>query len=405
MSDASMTTPARRNRAAQAVAVSLRSIHTALSRVTSSGRFIPAVDGLRCIAILSVVFYHLNDYLLAKSDAFSAQDARQSWLHLVLSCGGCGVQLFFVISGFVLGLPFAEQHLRAGRKVRLRDYFARRLLRIEPPYLINLAIAFVLLMLVKGATFQSLGEHLVASLFYAHNLVFGEASKINVVAWSLEIEVQFYILAPLLAAIFAMRSPRIRRAVLVGCILGIIGWKLAFIDWGRRIAPLTVFSYLDFFLTGFLLVDIYVADWNQRPAQHYAWDLVAVVAWCSVVAVHGHPLALRFLPLVVFVAFVSAFRGSLSSRLICQPWLVTIGGMCYTIYLYHFFLISALGRFTVTLTAGSSYYGNLLLQALLLVPFVLAASGVLFLAFEKPFMIRDWPMRLRKLVLAPGRLT
>jgi len=63
-----------------------------------------------------------------------------SWLNKVFSAGHNGVPLFFAISGFILSLPFARQGLGGGSPVSLRQYYIRRVTRIEPPYVIQLFI-------------------------------------------------------------------------------------------------------------------------------------------------------------------------------------------------------------------------------------------------------------------------
>jgi peptidoglycan/LPS O-acetylase OafA/YrhL len=371
-----------------------------LRRVTSSGRFIPAIDGLRFVAITSVVLYHLNDYLLAKTSAFSPVDAKHDFLERILACGGSGVKLFFVISGFILGLPFAEHYLLARPKVSLRQYFARRVFRIEPPYIINLFIVFGLLVLAKSASIGSLLPNLGASLLYLHNLVFGEMSKINFVAWSLEVEVQFYIVAPLLALVFAIGRTVLRRSVLLAGIALLVAMKLAMPELFRAYLPVTILSFLDFFLAGLLLADVYAGTWRLRPTQCLRWDVLSLLAWSSAIAVQFHAFAEPFLPLVILVAYIATFRGRVSHGLLSSPWVATIGGMCYTIYLYHFLVISAVGRWTIGLSAGSMYWSNMLLQCILIVPPVLGVSAVLFLLFEKPFMVRDWPARCKAVLLS-----
>src|SRR5690606_13995932 len=119
-----------------------------------------------------------------------------------ISYGNYGVQLFFVISGFILALPFARHHLAGGRRVSIAGYFKRRALRLEPTYLINLAILHAAHVLIGAGGVRAdpggLLPHLGVSAVYLHNMVYGESSAINGVAWSLEIEIQFYLLAPLL---------------------------------------------------------------------------------------------------------------------------------------------------------------------------------------------------------------
>src|SRR5689334_17092779 len=91
-------------------------------RITSSGRFIPQIDGLRFLAISSVFLYHVHGYLTV-----GAGYAEDGWWTRQLTTGHFGVQLFFGISGFILALPFASHHLRGAKRVSLRGYFLRRL--------------------------------------------------------------------------------------------------------------------------------------------------------------------------------------------------------------------------------------------------------------------------------------
>ena len=374
-------------------------ISSSLQRVTSSGRFIPVVDGLRFLAILSVVLYHLNGYVLARSEAFDRAEAKQGLVQQVLDCGHCGVKLFFVISAFILGLPFAEHYLAGRPKPTLGKYLSRRFLRIAPPCAINLCVVFLMLVAVAPGNFTKLLPHLGASLIYLHNLVFGQHSRINGVAWSLEVEVQFYLLAPFVAMVFALRRPLARRGLLLAGILLWIAARMAVPEWRQQLAG-SILWYADFFLAGFLLADVYVDAWKEQPSRHWAWDLVAGAAACTVVAAHFHPATQHTTSLLILVAYAAAFRSTLLHRCLCQRWVAIVGGMCYTIYLYHFFMISAIGRWTIKVPFGPAYWSNVLFQALVIVPPLLALSAVLFLACERPFMVRDWPARWRSALLA-----
>jgi peptidoglycan/LPS O-acetylase OafA/YrhL len=107
-----------------------------LSRKTSNNFFIPEIDGFRFFAIASVLLYHLNTHLTRVFDVAAGYFSK-SLVHMVTSRGSVGVDVFFAISGFILALPFARQHLFATPPVSLKSYYLRRITRLEPPPLCN----------------------------------------------------------------------------------------------------------------------------------------------------------------------------------------------------------------------------------------------------------------------------
>ena len=361
-----------------------------LSRVTSGGALIMEIDGLRFFAIMSVVLFHLSGYFQHFTRVAFSTPLAESLLVQILGQGHYGVQLFFVISGFVLALPFAEQYTKRRVMPNLRKYFLRRLTRLEPPYLINLLIVFVLQVLVKNVAFSDLLPHLFASAGYLHNAVYGTGSAVNGVAWSLEVEVQFYILAPLINSVFLIRRVWLRRALLL-VVAGIFAWLF-------RSPAFFIFlpGQIQYFLMGSLLADVFLTDWKRRPSKSFGWDMLASAAWLGIllVAIFGKLVEMA-LPLLILCAYIGSFRGRIWNRIVTNRWLVVIGGACYTTYLYHYLIISFLGRFSLRLSVGHSYEANYLLQLVLVVPAVLVACAVLFALLERPFMQRDWPARLK----------
>ena len=87
-----------------------------LSRITTSGNFIPEIDGLRFIAIISVVLFHLYGFISEKDSSVYSMDYNFDFIANFLKNGNFGVELFFVLSGFILGLPFAKHYLKDGKK-------------------------------------------------------------------------------------------------------------------------------------------------------------------------------------------------------------------------------------------------------------------------------------------------
>src|SRR5262245_46021340 len=82
-------------------------------RITTSGNYIPEIDGLRFIAIAAVIYYHCGMFVMLMNRRAVGQ----------FELGARGVELFFVISGFVLAAPFVNQYRCAGPRVRLGKYF------------------------------------------------------------------------------------------------------------------------------------------------------------------------------------------------------------------------------------------------------------------------------------------
>ncbi len=361
------------------------------TRETSGGELLRHVDGLRCIAILCVLVYHINGFTVAKTRHPHDTTADTDPLCRVFAEGHVGVQLFFVISGFILALPFARQQVAGGRQVRLGDYFLRRLIRLEPPYLIALAIMTAAAVLVQGERLWDLLPHLLASTVYGHYLLYGRGSDILPVAWSLEIEAQFYLLAPLLAFVFKLPTSSLRRFAILLAIVTAGGLQsLAEYPAHSPMHGWTILSAIHWFLAGFLLADCHVAGDLEVPPRSGPWDVVGCVAWAALFLVVQQRFLLHVLgPLLTLVAYAAAFKGRRTRRLLSHPAIYVVGGMCYTIYLYHGLLKAALGRVTIGLHASRFLGVDSAVQIAVLVPPILAICGGLFLAFEKPFMSRS----------------
>jgi peptidoglycan/LPS O-acetylase OafA/YrhL len=364
-----------------------------LSRETSSGRFIPEMDGLRFAAIAMVFAFHLNGYLSAKSPSYYSFP-QTGLLAQAASVGFRGVELFFVISGFILALPFAAHHVKGAPPVRLRKYYLRRLTRLEPPYMGAVLLLFVLAIFVQGKHALPPLPHFWASMLYAHNLIYGRFSPIIAVAWSLEIEVQFYLLVPLLTCVFAIANRRLRRAVLLSLLMGILILQSLFLHGSPR-AALSILAYLQFFLVGFLLADMFLADWNEAPARNFYWDAAALALWPLLFFILHRPSFTHWLfPGLILAIYCAAFRGRVTNHIFVNRWITAVGGMCYSIYLLHYEVISAVGRVSKRLTEGAPYALHLAVQSVLVGGAVVLICGTYFILIEKPCMRRDWPQRL-----------
>jgi peptidoglycan/LPS O-acetylase OafA/YrhL len=369
------------------------------SRQTSTGMFIPEIDGLRFIAIALVVMFHLSGFVAVRSPAaFTPAIYDHDWTFRVFRHGDGGVRLFFIISGFVLALPFARHFRGDAPPVKLSSYFLRRLTRLEPPYVISLLLLFAVLVLVKGHSAAALLPHLAASTLYVHNVVYNEASAINYVAWSLEIEVQFYIFAPLIGQLYRVRNTVGRRAIIIAASVAAAVLQMTVLAPNTRLA-FTLLSFVQFFLMGFLLADIYLETWKGRPPVQRGWDVASLIGWPVLFLVlESGTLVPVLFPLLGLVLMIAAFRGNIGRRFIANRWIATIGGMCYSIYLLHYQLTAVVGALTTRLVISKLFWPNLLLQVILAVPVVLLASAVFFAAVERPCMDKHWPQKLARVI-------
>jgi len=387
----------------------LRSFFLGLRRHTSSGLYVPELDGLRFVAILFVFLYHVSGDVIRH--ALPLDPTPSSVAYVLLGRLNIGVPLFFAISGMILGLPFARYWLHTGPRVSLKRYFLRRVTRLEPPYLIAMILFFVLKYVGHRGTIGEMLPHLAASLVYLHGFIYREFSTINGVAWSLEVEVQFYILAPLLAVVFAIGNAWLRRAVIGVAILLASFWTPWIVDLNAaRLSPsiwlrhLSLAGNIQYFLAGFLMADFFL---SMPPAAHRnrRWDLVSLAGWplLMVLLVAAPDLAFIALPAMILTLYAAVFYGDASNRAFAQVWVASIGGMCYSIYLLHNYFIALIGFVTERVGQTLSFDVRFAIQALLMTPIVLAISICYYRLIEQPCMNPDWPARLRDFVTSKGR--
>jgi peptidoglycan/LPS O-acetylase OafA/YrhL len=398
-----------------------------LSRITSGGKFIKEIDGLRFVAILPVVMYHLTErferdsaigsrgliknnpthtlYNLGFLGDFQITHDRANHTSDLINMGFLGVYIFFVISGFILAVPFASHLLKNTKPVKLLDYYWRRVTRLEPTYIIWCTLFYFLFIFVKHTGFGSYLTEFLATITYTHTLLYNTWSPFNPVTWTLEVEIQFYILAPFLASAFFLIKNKVNRRLLNTALIVLLIFVQSYFH--LVVAPFNwcILAYLHYFLIGFMLADIYLTDWSAGIKKTWVYDLVAVIA--LVVFVFAWSWAFQFLNrllvvIALFTFFFAAFKSNIVNKFLCNRWITAIGGMCYTIYLMHLPLAELFIRASKNLHVTNTYSVNLLVQLLMFLPIVFAFSSVGFLLFEKPFMDKNWPKKLAAFFRKPA---
>lgn len=365
-----------------------------IRRITRDGRWIPEIDGLRFIAISSVFLFHLSGELAKRSGRIIPIEPRYDSLFWAIGNGDRGVLLFFVISGMILALPFARHSLLQAKDVSLRKYYMRRVTRLEPPYMLSMVL-FVIMLLVYQHGRLTAGDwkHAAASFFYLHNIVYGSMSLINPVTWSLEVEIQFYLLAPLFMLLFRIRHKLARRLGLAIAIL-LIGLAQAPYSHVPRV-ELSILFTVQYFLAGLLLADIFILDLPHMRTT-WLWDAAGLAALIYMYGM-GHDVyaAHVLLPFAFFLLCLAAMRSVLLRKFVSNPWIAVIGGMCYSIYLLHFALMAVFFKVTRKLVfVRFDFLANYAIQLVVMGIPVLLCSVLYYKFIERPCMDPDWPSKL-----------
>jgi peptidoglycan/LPS O-acetylase OafA/YrhL len=272
--------------------------------------YLAILDVMRGLAALLVCLFHFsngNPNLLRDGDP----------LKLLFSHGWAGVEIFFVISGFVI--PLALQNQRFSRAL-LPNFLLRRLLRLHPAYIASIAMILLLGWLSsKAPGFQGVPlipdpANLAAHFFYLNDIL--SLPWYNVVYWSLAIEIQYYLFIGLLFP-YLHQCPARYRALMIVCI--------ALPALLMPDNPALILPWLPFFSAGMLSWQLHTGSISRNL---YLGALAIVMLVSLVVAGYTQAIALLFSSL--FICY-----GTRVVSLRCFSPLKRLGVISYSLYLIH----------------------------------------------------------------------
>lgn len=293
--------------------------------MTLTGR-LHFLDALRGLAALAVMFFHFFAPGVSPIHAPLAA-SLPGWLAQVVAHLFCGVDVFFVLSGFVIAFSM-DGHAANVRYAG--NFILRRCLRLDPPYWVaaGLMVTYFLVMWpAKWHDFYLMYGGIagvLANLFYVQNLSsIYPAYSILDVSWTLCLEVQFY-LTYLLILVAGHYAKKAGRRVVVLAVATVAGWS--FMNWLQQPTP----DFTGRSWTFFLGVALYGALTRGVPVSIVAAPLTALGAlfiWKQEL----HSIVTVATAAAIYAAGVT---GRLSTLLACRP-LLHLGKISYSIYLLH----------------------------------------------------------------------
>ncbi|MCB2059355.1 MAG: acyltransferase [Novosphingobium sp.] len=342
-----------------------------------------ALTGIRGIAAWMVVLYHIR---------FSLDALVPAGMIAALGKGYLAVDLFFILSGFVLWYNYADR-LRGGGLGDVVQFMWRRVARIWPLHLFILAtfVVFALLLLLTGRSTADypFGE-LPLHVFLIQNWGFTGELAWNHPAWSISTELAAYLLFPLIVC--AARWERLGVPVLVCAAVALLAAiHLVFAssgsgNLGHDIPRLGLWRCLAEFALG----NIACMLWRVWRAWRYGAAIAAMV--CAVSLAAGLAFSLPetlFVPTVFFAGILAlALDRGVVARLLGTRSIHYLGEISYSTYLVHYllFIVFKLLFLDASLQLGWAGLAGFLLLAL-------AASVLLYHGVEKP--AQGWMNRHR----------
>lgn len=373
----------------------------------------PLVDTVRAFAALSIFFFHGFTKLgLVTNDAVSHY----------LGNLNVGVPVFFVVSGFLLYRPFVVASLRGARPPRSGSYATRRVMRIVPAYWVALTIIAIVL----GETYVFTPSGIIT--YYGFLQIYSETTVTNGIgqAWTLCVEVTFYIAVPL-CALFARRfldragdrAATVRNELIALGVVYLLSvlWKYGVTellvpgDTGYIPGQITLPAQMDTFALGMALgvIAAAIADGARPPGfvrlvERAPWVPLLLAAGLFAIAglrIWGfgdnwadhelirHQIKAWIGALVLMPAVFGVAGGGLVRRFMDLRGLLWIGVISYSFYLWHLAIIMELKKISGFMDLGEGY----VMATALLVTIAIAWAS--YRLIEAPAMAlgRRWSTR------------
>ena len=305
----------------------------------SSIKYRPEIDGLRAIAVISVIIYHLNE----------------NWL----SGGFLGVDIFFVISGFLItGIIITEIQQNS---FSLKQFYTRRIKRIYPAFITVMAlVSFIASVIFIYNDFNKLRKTIELAIAFLSNFYLGltqgyfdlSANENPVLhIWSLAVEEQYYLIFPLILILAYKKFREIKVLFIITLILFFILLATSFIpaNFYKEVLHQPNIYYLSNLRFPELLVGSLLAIYHNLSSSKQASNVIAILSTLllfSCLFLMNNDIA--YIPGItlilpcIFTALIihTTSQNNIIKLCLSNKVIVFIGKISYSLYLYHWIFIA-----------------------------------------------------------------
>ncbi|MBF7072155.1 acyltransferase family protein [Glaciecola sp. MH2013] len=371
------------------------------SRLSSHKNYIEGLDGLRAIAAFAVFMVHFQQFS-GVGGSFGPIDFERWMIN-----GNTGVGLFFILSGFLLSMPF-WQAFKDEKRPSIKAYFINRAARIIPLYY---ACLFGLLAL-KGFSGPDAGvNNIFSHLLFLHNLKDYQVMSLNPPFWTLAVEFQFYLLLPFIFLIL-LKLKRGIAVILLSLAIPLIYiayrafmQKMALHSEWPIIVPLiwplgidiqsaegqsltySLFAHLPHFLLGVLSANFFTKS-KSKLAELSFWGSCLFVFLILATSADDDfqwdfgRYNFPFIPILLAIMVLSVAKTRLASAIL-ETWILRwMGLLSYGIYLFHYPIQKAVKQ--VIELAGADVQNQSMLFFLLSLILTLVVSYAAYKLIERP---------------------
>lgn len=322
--------------------------------------YIYALDGLRAVALIFIVMFHTWQQSWIFANIQLTKTIKLFDLEIIQRYGYIAIDIFFVLSGFCLFYPIARDMLGESKFTGWKQFFIKRARRIYPSYILMLALCLIFpalsYVVYDTNSAADVAKHFISHVFFVHTWNSKTLSSTISTAWTMGIEVQFYLLFPLICIPFR-KKPVLTFLGMVIAGMGLRLWLVGNVNVSPMIMHAIMPEYLDVFGWGMICAYFVVYARNKLKCIGELKLYMTIISALFVLAAVGYIYWLRgaslpkeystdvyfrfiyrglFAMIIAGFIFTACFSYDFWQRKIWgNKFFIFLSSISYTVYLWH----------------------------------------------------------------------